>query len=76
MINIRITINNEIKAVEFWCGKSDYEKENFFEKINEKFEEISPGKKYKKVIFRSGDGDLVSLTAELLRINLNAPAAS
>ncbi len=74
--NIRITINDEIKAVQFWCGKSDSEDEGLFEKVNAIYNKIAPSKKYKKVIYRSGDGDLVSLTAELLRINLNAPAAS
>ncbi|MBR4296312.1 MAG: hypothetical protein IKT56_05720 [Clostridia bacterium] len=73
---IRVSINNEIKAVQFWCGKSDSEDEGLFEKVNAIYNQITPSKKYKKVIYRSGTDDLVSLTAELLRTNVNAFSAS
>ncbi|MBR3967068.1 MAG: hypothetical protein IKJ91_08355 [Clostridia bacterium] len=72
---IRVTVNDELKAVQFWCSKSDEDKD-LFGKVNEIYDRITPSKKYKKVIYRSGNGDLVSLTAELLRINVNACSAS
>jgi len=73
---IRVSINNEIKAVQFWCGKCDSEDEGLFEKVNAIYNRITPSKKYKKVIYRSGTDDLVNLTAELLRTNVNAFSAS
>ena len=67
---IRITVNEDIKIVQFWCGKEDTEAPGFTEKIEEIFAQIAPGDKFKKVIYRSGNGNLLSATSELIRRNL------
>lgn len=72
MIIIRITINDEIKVVQFWCNKEDTNAPDFMNKINEMFTKVAPNDKFKKVIYRSGNGDLLSATSELLLRNTHA----
>ena len=69
---IKVTINDAIKVVQFWCTKEDTEEPDFMNKINATFTQIAPSEKFKKVIYRSGNGDLLSATTELLRRNTPA----
>ena len=75
MIAIRITVNDEIKVVQFWCDKTDLLDEQLFEKIENLYKEYAPDAKYRKVIYRTGERDLLSLTSDLLRRNLSSVTA-
>ena len=64
MICIRISVNDEIKAIEFWVGNNENIDRRY---INEIASQIN--NKYKKIMFRSGAGDLTKLTYDLFKLN-------
>ena len=68
---IRITVNDELKVVQFWCDRTDLENENLFETVQNLYDEYTPDTKYRKIIYRTGERDLLGLTSELVRHNLN-----
>lgn len=69
MIVIRVSVNNEIKVVQFWCDHNDCADSEMSEKIQTLYNAYAPSNKYKKVIYRSGNGNLLTYTSELLRQN-------
>ena len=72
MIAIRITVNDEIKVVQFWCDKTDLSDEQLIENL---YKEYAPDEKYRKIIYRTGERDLLSLTSDLLHRNLSSATA-
>ena len=66
---MRVSINNELKIVQFWCDSKEAEKPEFKDTINNLFKEFAPSDKYRKVIYRSGNGNLLELTKDLLKYN-------
>ncbi len=79
MFPIRITVNNEIKAVQFWLTAQEGEDNSIMEIIKSYADEHTTAKKkadvYKKIIYVSGNSDLTSLTADLLKYNRQCPSA-
>ena len=71
---MRVSINNELKIVQFWCDSKEAEKPEFKDTINNLFKEFAPSDKYRKVIYRSGNMDLTNLTANLLNHNVGLTA--
>ncbi|MGN0655112.1 MAG: hypothetical protein ACI4KD_09390 [Oscillospiraceae bacterium] len=69
MIFIRVSINDEIKIIQFWCTQEDTSDKNTNALIDKIFEQIAPDKKYRKVIYRSGNKNLVDCTSLLLKQN-------
>ena len=65
VIAIRISVNDELKVVQFWCTED--EANISFDKIDIPFE------KYRKVIYRSGKSDLNDLTAAIVKHNIKSP---
>ncbi len=66
---IRVTVNNDLKVVQYWCSKEDTQKDSFFEDIEKAYILFATDKKWRKVIYRSGDADLLDLTSDLLKHN-------
>ncbi len=69
VIVIRVSVNNEIKVVQFWCDHNDCADSEMSEKIQTLYNAYAPNNKYRKVIYRSGNGNLLTYTSELLRQN-------
>ena len=67
---VRITINRDLKIVQFWC-ESDY-RENIEvqEMIIKIFEAFFSNEKYKKIIYISGKEKLYDTVEALLKNNL------
>lgn len=70
MIFIRITVNNDIRAVQFWCDKTESQDSNLLQNIEKLYSQYSPDRKYRKVIYRSGNENLADLTNALFSHNL------
>ena len=73
MFPIRITVNNQIKAVQFWLTTQEGEDNSIMNEIKCYADEHTTAKKkadvYKKVVYVSGTAPLVSATADLLKRN-------
>ena len=79
MFPIRITVNQDLKIVQFWLTAQEGEDNSIMEKIKNYADENTTAKKktkrYKKVIYVSGVGDLVNLTADILKRNKKCSSA-
>ena len=73
MFPIRITVNNKIKAVQFWLTAQEGEDKKVADTIKAYADEFTQAVKkadrYKKVVYISGTAPLVSATADLLKRN-------
>ena len=73
MIKIRISINDNLKVIQFWLTGSEAEDETVLERIESYSDEhTSAAKKserYRKIIYISGDAPLWDVTADLLKYN-------
>ena len=69
VIPIRISINDDIKVVQFWFTREEGEAENRRQITDELFKKLALDDKYRKVTYISGSGDLFSSTNELIRQN-------
>ena len=74
MDKIRVSVNEDLKIIQFWCCKEDIEKETFNNDIETLYNTYAIDGKYRKVIYRSGSKDLASLTAALLHHNIGVTA--
>ncbi len=63
---IRVSVNREIKAVQFWLTAAEREDNSVMSAIND-YAVID--KKYKKVIYVSGVNSLAATTGDLLKRN-------
>ena len=76
---MRITRNENLKVVQFWLTAQEGEDDSVMEKIKKYADENTTAKKktkrYKKVIYVSGVGDLVNLTADILKRNKKCSSA-
>lgn len=67
---MRVSHDKEMKRVSFWLTKQERENNELFEKIKKASEEYKKiDKKYKIVVFVSGNVKLDSVTADLLDRN-------
>lgn len=67
---MRVSHDKEMKRVSFWLTKQERENNELFEKIKKTSEEYKKiDKKYKIVVFVSGNVKLDSVTADLLDRN-------
>jgi len=70
---IRITVNQDLKVVQFWLTAQEGEDNGIMNKIKSYADEHTTAKKkadvYKKVVYVSGTAPLVSSTADLLKRN-------
>ncbi len=69
-----VSINKDLKIVQFWCDSKEAEKPEFKDTVNTLFKEHAPSEKYRKVIYRSGNSDLLELTKDLLKHNIGLTA--
>lgn len=77
MRDIRITVNDTLKVVQFWCDKADCtDEKKLFENVQTLYTAYAPNDKYKKVIYRAGNHDLLGLTSDLLRNNARQGTAA
>jgi hypothetical protein len=68
---MRLEVDDKFRFVSIWLTKSDEEqKEQYIEKLQDQIDEYR-AKKYKLVIYHSGDGDLLQLIGDLLSHNKN-----
>ncbi len=73
---MRVSHDKEMKIVGVWLTKQESENNEIFEqvkKISAEYKKIH--KKYKTVIYVSGVGDLVNLTADILKRNKKCSSA-
>ena len=77
VIVIRVTVNDSLKVVQFWCDKADCaDDKKLFDKVQTLYTAYAPNEKYRKVIYRTGNCDLLNLTSDLLRHNVRQEAAA
>ncbi len=76
---MRISRNDSLKIVQFWLTAQEGEDNSIMEKIKNYADEHTTAEKkadvYKKIIYVSGNSDLTSLTADLLKYNRQCPSA-
>ena len=73
MVAIRVTVNDDIKAVQIWCTQDERNKDDFLAQIGI----ITDGykkMKFKTVLYVSGTQPLAALTADILKHNTQCPA--
>lgn len=66
---MRISKNKQIKVVQFWMTPEERAEEGIMDKVNTYFNELKEDKKYRPVVYVSGNANLTSLTADLLKRN-------
>lgn len=66
---MRISKNKDLKLVQFWMTPAEREKEGILDNVKTQFELLKEDKKYKYVIYISGDRNLTDLTFDLLKRN-------
>ena len=73
VIKIRISINDNLKVVQFWLTSAEAEDETVLERIESYSDEhtlaAKKSERYRKVIYISGDAPLWDTTATLLKYN-------
>ena len=62
-------VHNDMKLVEIWLTKAESDDDVFRRKLEPIFAEYKK-KKYRVVVFSSGKGDILELTKDLLKHNL------
>ena len=62
-------VHDDIKLVEIWLTKAESDDDVFRRKLEPIFAEYKK-KKYRVVVFSSGKGDMLELTKDLLKHNL------
>ena len=62
-------VHDEMKLVEIWLTKAESEDENVNRELEPLYAEYKK-KKYRVVVFSSGKGDMLELTKDLLKHNL------
>ena len=62
-------VHDDMKLVEIWLTKAESEDDVFRRKLEPIFAEYKK-KKYRVVVFSSGKGDMLELTKDLLKHNL------
>ena len=62
-------VHNDMKLVEIWLTKAESDDDAFRRKLEPIFAEYKK-KKYRVVVFSSGKGDMLELTKDLLKHNL------
>ncbi len=68
---MRLEIDDKFRFVSLWLTKSDEEqKEQYIAELQDQIDEYR-AKKYKLVIYHSGEGDLLQLVGDLLSHNKN-----
>lgn len=63
---MRVSVNEKIKVVSFWLLNNEEQDD---EKIDILFDKYKKDNKYRKVVYKSGTGDLFYNTKELLKNN-------
>lgn len=71
--HIRASVNHEIKVFQIWCTEDERNIEGFFELVEQLVKKHNIDPKYKRVIYISGEKNLIELTADLLRQNKDYP---
>lgn len=74
VIKVRLSINENLNIIQFWCSGEDTQKLTFEDGIQHLYCRLNAGKKYRMVIYRSGIRNLADLTGDLLRRNISAIA--
>ena len=72
MFPIRVSVNSNLKVVQIWMTQDEKENNGDYEKILAYADSIKENKKYKTIVYISGDHDLFSTTADLLKRNRGA----
>lgn len=62
-------VRDDMKLVEIWLTKAESEDENVNRELESLYAEYKK-KKYRVVVFSSGKGDMLELTKDLLKHNL------
>lgn len=62
-------VHDDMKLVEIWLTKAESDDDVFLRKLEPIFAEYKK-KKYRVVVFSSGKGDMLELTKDLLKHNL------
>ena len=69
MIVIRVCINDDLKVIQFWLTSEEKENEEVLTSIKNYTDEYITDKKFKKIIYTTGRGNVVGLTSSLLKQN-------
>ena len=69
---MRISVNDKINVIEIWTTATERSSADFNKKLSEISDKITnpDGKKFKTVIFESGNGDLKTYTSALVKKNI------
>jgi len=70
VISSRVSINNELKIIQFWLANDeDYKNPDIAQKIDALFLSNKQDPKYRKIIYHSGMRDLSDTTTGLIKKN-------
>ena len=72
MFPIRISVNSDLKVIQVWMAQDEKENDGEYKKILAYADSIKESKKYRTIVYISGDHDLFGTTADLLKVNRNA----